>query len=77
MSAPRDLDPASSVLAYFGAELRRLRTAADISQEDLAQRISYSASLVGMIETARRPEILLYAATGYSTPAEPWPGCGL
>jgi len=54
MSAPRDLDPASSVLAYFGAELRRLRTAAGISQEDLAQRISYSASLVGMIETARR-----------------------
>lgn len=54
MSAPRDLDPVSSVLAYFGAELRRLRTAAGISQEDLAQRISYSASLVGMIETARR-----------------------
>ena len=54
MSAPRDLDPASSVLAYFGAELRRLRAAAGISQEDLAQRISYSASLVGMIETARR-----------------------
>jgi transcriptional regulator with XRE-family HTH domain len=54
MSAPRDLDPASSVLAYFGAELRRLRVAAGISQEDLAQRISYSASLVGMIETARR-----------------------
>ena len=54
MSAPRYLDPASSVLAYFGAELRRLRAAAGISQEDLAQRISYSASLVGMIETARR-----------------------
>jgi transcriptional regulator with XRE-family HTH domain len=54
MSAPRDLDPAASVLAYFGAELRRLRAAAGISQEDLAQRISYSASLVGMIETARR-----------------------
>jgi transcriptional regulator with XRE-family HTH domain len=54
MSAPRELDPASSVLAYFGAELRRLRAAAGISQEDLAQQISYSASLVGMIETARR-----------------------
>lgn len=54
MSAARDLDPAASVLAYFGAELRRLRAAAGISQEDLAQRISYSASLVGMIETARR-----------------------
>lgn len=54
MSASRELDPASSVLAYFGAELRRLRVAAGISQEDLAQRIAYSASLVGMIETARR-----------------------
>jgi transcriptional regulator with XRE-family HTH domain len=54
MSASRDLDPASSVLAFFGAELRRLRTQAGVSQEDLAQQISYSASLVGMIETARR-----------------------
>jgi transcriptional regulator with XRE-family HTH domain len=54
MSAPRELDPASSLLAYFGAELRRLRTAAGISQEELAQQIAYSASLVGMIETARR-----------------------
>jgi ribosome-binding protein aMBF1 (putative translation factor) len=54
MSAPRDLDPAASVLAYFGAELRRLRAGAGISQEDLAQQISYSASLIGMIETARR-----------------------
>jgi transcriptional regulator with XRE-family HTH domain len=54
MSALRDLDPASSVLAFFGAELRRLRTEAGISQEDLGQRISYSSSLVGMVETARR-----------------------
>ena len=54
MAAPRELDPASSVLAFFGAELRRLRTQAGVSQEDLAQQIAYSASLVGMIETARR-----------------------
>ena len=54
MSALRELDPSSSVLAFFGAELRRLRTAADTSQEDLGQRISYSGSLVGMVETARR-----------------------
>lgn len=50
----RELDPASSVLAFFGSELRRLRTEAGISQEDLAPRICYSASLVSMIETARR-----------------------
>ncbi len=54
MSAARELDPSSSVLAFFGAELRRLRVAAGVSQEDLAQHIAYSASLVGMIETARR-----------------------
>ena len=41
MSALRDLDPASSVLAFFGAELRRLRTAAGLSQEELGQHISY------------------------------------
>ena len=38
----------------FGAELRRLRTAAGLSQEELGQHISYSGSLVGMVETARR-----------------------
>jgi transcriptional regulator with XRE-family HTH domain len=54
MSALRDLDAASSVLAFFGAELRRLRTAAGMSQEELGQQISYSGSLVGMVETARR-----------------------
>jgi transcriptional regulator with XRE-family HTH domain len=54
MSALRDLDPASSVLAFFGAELRRLRTKAGLSQEELGQHISYSGSLVGMVETARR-----------------------
>jgi transcriptional regulator with XRE-family HTH domain len=54
MSALRDLDPSSSVLAFFGAELRRLRTVAGVSQEELGQRITYSGSLVGMIETARR-----------------------
>jgi transcriptional regulator with XRE-family HTH domain len=54
MSGPRDLDPGTSVLAFFGAELRRLRAVAGISQEDLAQRITYSTSLVAKIETARR-----------------------
>jgi transcriptional regulator with XRE-family HTH domain len=67
------------VLAYFGAELRRLRAAAGISQEDLAQQISYSASLVGMIETARRAPARDFAercdgvlATG-GTLARLWP----
>jgi transcriptional regulator with XRE-family HTH domain len=54
MSALRDLDPSSSVVAFFGAELRRLRSAASMSQEDLGQQVAYSGSLVGMVETARR-----------------------
>jgi transcriptional regulator with XRE-family HTH domain len=54
MSALRDLDPSSSVVAFFGAELRRLRSAAGMSQEDLGQQVAYSGSLVGMVETARR-----------------------
>lgn len=54
MPQSRDLDPAASVLAFFGAELRRLRTDADMSQEQLAERVNYSAALVGMVETARR-----------------------
>jgi transcriptional regulator with XRE-family HTH domain len=54
VSALRELEPSASVLAFFGAELRRLRAAADLSQEELGQRVTYSASLIGMIETARR-----------------------
>jgi transcriptional regulator with XRE-family HTH domain len=54
MPALRDLDPATSVRAFFGAELRRLRVTGRLSQQQLAERISYSAALVGMVETARR-----------------------
>jgi transcriptional regulator with XRE-family HTH domain len=54
VSALRELEPSASVLAFFGAELRRLRTDAGLSQEDLGQRVSYSGSLIGMVETARR-----------------------
>jgi transcriptional regulator with XRE-family HTH domain len=54
MSLPRDLDPGASVLAFFGAELRRCRLAADLSQEQLGQQVSYSAALVGLIENAKR-----------------------
>jgi transcriptional regulator with XRE-family HTH domain len=53
MMAMRDEAP-STVLEYFGDELRRLRSAAGLSQEALGQRIRYSASLIGMVETARR-----------------------
>ena len=44
----------ASPLALFGAELRHYRTAAGLSQEQLGDRIGYSAALVGAVETARR-----------------------
>jgi transcriptional regulator with XRE-family HTH domain len=43
-----------STLEFLAGELRRARTAAELSQEDLARAINYSSSLVGMVETARR-----------------------
>ncbi len=61
MSLPRDIDPGASVLAFFGAELRRWRLAADLSQEQLGQQVSYSAALVGLIENAKRVPSLGFA----------------
>ncbi|MEU0520262.1 helix-turn-helix transcriptional regulator [Streptosporangium sp. NPDC006007] len=54
MPAPKELDPSTSVTAYWGSELRRLREAMGWSQQELARRTSYSTSLVGLIETAAR-----------------------
>jgi transcriptional regulator with XRE-family HTH domain len=50
----RDPEAGASPLALFGAELRHYRTAAGLSQEQLGDRIGYSAALVGAVETARR-----------------------
>jgi transcriptional regulator with XRE-family HTH domain len=54
MAQPLDLDPSSSVAAYFGAELRRYRVAADLTQERLGEVINYTGALVGLVETAKR-----------------------
>lgn len=54
MPLTRELDPAASPLAFFGAELRLARAAAGLSQEQLGQRIGYSAALVGKVETGER-----------------------
>lgn len=48
------LDPGSSLLAFFGAELRRRRVAAGMSQEQLGQAINFSAALVGRVEVGER-----------------------
>ncbi|EKX68474.1 XRE family transcriptional regulator [Streptomyces ipomoeae] len=54
MTQTHALDPGASPLHYYGAELRRLREAAGLTQKQLGDIINYTASLVGQIETARR-----------------------
>jgi transcriptional regulator with XRE-family HTH domain len=50
-----------SGLALFAAELQAARGSAGISQEDLAARLNYSASLVAMVEGLRRAPTLDFA----------------
>jgi transcriptional regulator with XRE-family HTH domain len=47
-------DPSSSPLAFYAAELKRLRGNAGFTQEQLAEATTYSAGLVAAIETCRR-----------------------
>ncbi|MEU8264000.1 helix-turn-helix transcriptional regulator [Micromonospora sp. NPDC048999] len=51
---PRALDSSLSERHYFGAELRRLRERANLSQARLGAMIRYSADLVRRVETADR-----------------------
>jgi len=54
MASARELDPGASTLAFFGAELRRHRIAAGLSQDDLGRAINFSGALVGRVEMAER-----------------------
>jgi transcriptional regulator with XRE-family HTH domain len=57
MPAEKDLDPAESMWALFGYELRELRKAAGLTQEALGEKLHSSGGFVGQIETAeRRPK---------------------
>jgi transcriptional regulator with XRE-family HTH domain len=47
-------DSVSSPLAFFAAELKRLRGNAGMTQEQLAEATTYSPALVAAIETGRR-----------------------
>jgi transcriptional regulator with XRE-family HTH domain len=47
-------DPNSSPLAFFGAELRRLRDKAGMTQAELAEATCYSLATISAFETARR-----------------------
>ncbi|PKV85520.1 helix-turn-helix transcriptional regulator [Streptomyces sp. TLI_146] len=48
------LDPSASPLDYYGYELRRYREAGGLTQKQLGAIISYTGSLIGQIETARK-----------------------
>lgn len=54
MPAARKLDPNASRAAAFGAELRRLREEAGLTQADLGRRVGYSASQIGAVEVGKR-----------------------
>ncbi len=54
MPLVRELDPSAGPLQFFGAELRRARTAAGLSQDQLGQRLGYSGAQVGKVETGER-----------------------
>jgi transcriptional regulator with XRE-family HTH domain len=53
--------PGGSGLTLFAAELTAARAKAGLSQNELATRITYSESLVSLIETARRVPSLDFA----------------
>jgi ribosome-binding protein aMBF1 (putative translation factor) len=50
----RDLGKDQSALAVFAKELKLARARAGLSQEQLADMIAYSSSLVAMVEGRRR-----------------------
>src|SRR3954452_23242104 len=51
---PKALNPAQSLSAYFGFELRKHREEAGPSQPELAERLHWARSAVGNLETAFR-----------------------
>ena len=59
MAPARDND--HSALALFAAELQAARARAGMSRDELAARINYSPSLVGMVESMRRVPRLDFA----------------
>lgn len=54
MTQPSHLDPYTSPRAFYGAELRRVREAAGLSQGQLGERVFCSASYVSQFESAKR-----------------------
>jgi transcriptional regulator with XRE-family HTH domain len=48
----KELDPGASPLAYFGSELRRLRAAAGLTQEQAGKAVFLTGSQIGQFESA-------------------------
>jgi transcriptional regulator with XRE-family HTH domain len=51
----RDLDPGSSPAAFLGAELRRTRVAAGMSQEQFSRSLGFDRTVITKAETGERP----------------------
>jgi transcriptional regulator with XRE-family HTH domain len=64
MPKPSRLDPTASIGAFFGAELRRYRLAAGLSQDGLGTAVNYTGAFIGLVENAKRtpPRALADAA---------------
>src|SRR5215467_8227893 len=51
----RDLDPGSSPAAFLGAELRRARVAAGMSQEQFSRTLGFDRTVITKAEDGERP----------------------
>ncbi|MDH6108693.1 transcriptional regulator with XRE-family HTH domain [Kitasatospora sp. MAP12-15] len=57
----RELDPDSSPRAAFGAQLRSAREERGWTQEQLSERMDYSAVHISAVETGRKPPTIRFA----------------
>ncbi|WP_329206372.1 helix-turn-helix transcriptional regulator [Streptomyces sp. NBC_00683] len=63
MPQPKELDPYANPRTFYGAELRRLRETAGLSQNQLGERVFCSGTYIGLFEAAeRRPQLELSRA---------------
>jgi transcriptional regulator with XRE-family HTH domain len=58
----RNLEATKSPMAFLGAELRRARLAAGMSQEQLGRALNFSGDMVGKVETCERAPTPAFAA---------------